>query len=188
MNEPAKDGNPKRALTTTSFMRGMTAMADPILSDLLEYDLSSPSFLRWKIYRGRLAKAGSPAGTMHKSGYYRIHFLGRFEFAHRLIWNMHRGDIPDGMQIDHIDGNRTNNAIENLRLATHAENKRNERTRKDSKSGVKGLHWFAAQERWRGQVYVNGELHMKTSKDRYVVESWLKETRHLLHGEFARNK
>lgn len=168
--------------------RGNDSVAETILSDVFVYDPSSPSCLRWKFSRGRNAKAGEAAGTMHKSGYYRVNSLGKFTFAHRIVWMMHFGDIPADMQIDHVDGNRTNNVVSNLRLASHGENKRNESIRADNSTGVKGLVWFKPRNSWRGQITFNGKTFIKTSKDREVVERWLMEKRVELHGEFARHR
>lgn len=58
-------------------------------------------------------------------GYTKIKMCGKSVFLHRLIWQEYNGDIPDGMMVDHIDGDPSNNNINNLRLATRAENGRN---------------------------------------------------------------
>lgn len=57
-----------------------------------------------------------------RDGYIRVRLLGREFRAHRIIWELHNGNIPEGMLIDHIDGNTRNNSIENLRLATRQQN------------------------------------------------------------------
>ena len=54
---------------------------------------------------------------------------------------MHNGKIPNGMQIDHIDHNKTNNKIDNLRLVTPKENNHNMKFRVTNKSGVTGVSW-----------------------------------------------
>ena len=60
----------------------------------------------------------SIAGTLRKDGYIGIFIKGTHYFAHRIIWEMHNGEIPSGMVIDHIDGNRSNNKIENMHFPT----------------------------------------------------------------------
>lgn len=60
-------------------------------------------------------------------------------YAHRAIWEMHRGSIPVGFQIDHIDTNRRNNKLGNLRLVTRKHNLRNSRKSSRNKSGITGV-------------------------------------------------
>lgn len=55
-------------------------------------------------------------------GYLRVRIDGRYQMVHRLVWNAYHGEIPDGMQVDHIDGDKHNNALMNLRLLTPSDN------------------------------------------------------------------
>lgn len=55
-------------------------------------------------------------------GYHRIPIVGGCVYAHRVVWVLNHGPIPDGMEINHKDGNKSNNAIENLELVTHQDN------------------------------------------------------------------
>lgn len=79
----------------------------------LELDPSVPSGLRWKIRppRSRL-KAGDPAGTLAKTGYWRV-TLNHIA-CHRVVWAIHHGQDPGAITIDHLDRDKNNNAIENL--------------------------------------------------------------------------
>lgn len=83
---------------------------------------------------------GEPVGyTCRRSGYVRFrHNTGNL-YVHRLVWEMHNGPIPQGMQIDHINGKRDDNRIENLRLVTQQVNLRNARLRDDSRTGIPGI-------------------------------------------------
>ena len=60
-----------------------------------------------------------------RDGYIRVRVLGREFKAHRIIWELFNGPIPEGMLIDHKDGNSRNNLIDNLRLATRQQNNSN---------------------------------------------------------------
>lgn len=162
-------------------------MASHILSEYFSYDPTSPSFLRWKINVGRRIKAGDPVGAISSYGYYRTKLNGKEIAAHRIVWQLHNGEIPEGLQIDHIDGVRVNNDISNLRVASVSENLQNQKRSAKNTTGVKGLTWNKADAAWRGSVQVKGVRNHFSSKSRHEVEEWLRNTRSSLHGEFARN-
>lgn len=98
------------------------AIAASDIREWISYNPKTGDF-RWIKSRGKV-KAGSVAGTMHQNGYIRIKFNGVFLFAHRLAWFYTYGVFPSGV-IDHMDGNKTNNKIQNLRDVSHAENNQN---------------------------------------------------------------
>lgn len=70
--------------------------------------------------------------------------------AHRLIWVWHFGPVPEGLDLDHIDGNKFNNRIENLRLATRRQNMQNMRPRNGRR--YKGVHWNRERGVWRAEI------------------------------------
>lgn len=75
----------------------------------------------------RVAKVGKPAGGHDVHGYAVCKIDGRFYKAHRIIYTMHYGTIPPTLVIDHIDRNKLNNKIDNLRAVTVHQNIRNSR-------------------------------------------------------------
>ena len=102
--------------------------------------------------------AGSVAGSPHNRGYITIGCDRRAYLAHRLAWLMIYGAFPEkGMDIDHIDGDRTNNKIENLRLASRKDNLKNAVGHKDSVSGVKGVSWAKKEGKWQVRFYRSGK-------------------------------
>lgn len=105
-------------------------------------------------------KPGSRAlGYITERGYYRGGLLGRQVMAHRVVWKWHYGTEPD--EIDHVDGDKTNNRIENLRAATRQDNVRNTSIRKTNKSGVQGVYWHAAKRAWIASIRTAGrQVHL----------------------------
>lgn len=98
--------------------------------------------------RSRLAKKGQKSGFVDSNGYTYIGFRGAMIKAHRIIWEMHYGEIPTGFEIDHIDGNRNNNLLSNLRMVTRAENLKNKALNKNNKSGVSGVRFNKRLSSW----------------------------------------
>lgn len=73
---------------------------------------------------------------------------------------MHNGPIPDGLFIDHINRNRTDNRIENLRLVTHKENMRNMSRRIDNRTGITGVQWNKKMYKWTAHLNLWGEKQL----------------------------
>ncbi len=110
--------------------------------DYFTYD-SELGVLLWKLPRPR-RHIGSVAGNKHANGrcwtvHVTIYGKQKRFYAHRVIWEMCHGNIPDGMCIDHIDGDGLNNRIDNLRAVTLSENQRNRRLVITSKTGIHGV-------------------------------------------------
>jgi hypothetical protein len=107
--------------------------------EVLDYDPGLGIF-RWKIDRPTVNKrAGDIAGSINKvSGYVVITIDGGQYYGHVLAWFFIHGEWPPS-QVDHRDLNRSNNAEDNLRLATMSQQRANQLVRRDSKTGVKGV-------------------------------------------------
>jgi hypothetical protein len=99
--------------------------------------------------------SGAEAGWTAKRGYVDVRIGKKIYKSHRLIWIMELGNIPEGFQIDHINGVRTDNRIANLRLVTSQENSRNQRRPVNNKTGVVGVYWHKGQKRWLASIGVN---------------------------------
>lgn len=108
------------------------------IKEFLDYNPETGSFT-WLQNRKGHTRAGMSAGCNHGKGYVTIAFDGIEYLAHRLAWAMSHGSLDINVQIDHLNGDRADNRLKNLRAATHAENCRNSKVRKHSKSGVKGV-------------------------------------------------
>lgn len=103
-------------------------------------------------------KQGTIAGSPHKNGYLVLGIDRRSILAHRAAWAIVNGSLPDnGLDIDHIDGDKRNNSISNLRVASRSDNLKNSKGHKDSKSGVKGVSWCKRRNKWQVRIFRNGE-------------------------------
>ena len=76
--------------------------------------------------------------------------------AHRTIWAMHYGTWPD-REIDHINQDRSDNRISNLRIVTSQENNRNRSMTPNNTSGHVGVYWDKNREKWAAQIMVSGK-------------------------------
>jgi hypothetical protein len=124
----------------------------------------------------------SGSGNGYRNG--RIH--DRKYFAHRVIWALVNGCWPQG-EIDHIDGDRSNNRINNLREATRSENERNKGRSSANTTGYKGVCRDRASGRWEAYIKLHGKRtflgrHSTPEKAHAAYVSASKR----LHGEFAK--
>ncbi len=118
------------------------------LKSLVVYDPSTGLFERRK---GRYSKAQrQTAMAKRPSGYLVLSVDKKCYAAHRLAWFYVYGTWPD--EIDHVDGDRANNRIANLRPATRTQNNVNSRLRKDNTSGFKGVSWDVGRGKWTVRV------------------------------------
>lgn len=110
--------------------------------DLFSYDEELGALL-WKVNRPK-RPVGSQAGNIKSDGrYITLHatLIGvkKRYYAHRIIWELHNGSIPEGICIDHIDGNGLNNRIGNLRAVSLSENQRNSKLDLRNTTGIQGI-------------------------------------------------
>jgi hypothetical protein len=104
---------------------------------------------------GYISHPSRKSGT---GGHRAIKIEQRRFFGHRIAWAMHYGDWPpDGFDVDHINGNRDDNSIVNLRLATRSQNIANSKRSKLNTSGVKGVTWSKRERKWMAQIRVAGK-------------------------------
>jgi hypothetical protein len=112
-------------------------------SNLFAYCEDSESKLINKINRPPRGKINEPAGYKRKDGYWLIGHNYRNVLLHRVIFEMFNGEIGYGIQIDHIDGNPSNNSISNLRSVSPEVNQRNMKMNVRNTSGKTGVSYLS---------------------------------------------
>jgi hypothetical protein len=156
-----------------------------LLDALFEYQPDG-RLLR-KITSNPRAKEGTYSGSQGKAGYLRTQVAGTLYFNHRLIWLMHHGSWPKNL--DHINNNKLDNRIENLRECNQTQNMQNCPNKKSNTTGVKGVGWRPDKKKFRARIVINQKEtcigHFLTLEE---ASQAIKEARTKYHGEFARHE
>lgn len=121
--------------------------------ELYNYNVTTGE-LTWKNPTNSHTVKGSVVGSLHKSGYLITSVMGRYFSLHRLIWIFMYGYNPES-DIDHIDGDKTNNRLSNLREVSTTCNVRNSKRKSSNKSGIKGVHFNSCKNKWIAEICVN---------------------------------
>ncbi len=152
-----------------------------------EWFIYEEGILYWKKSPGSNVKKGDQAGRVETDGYNRIKLKNKNYSTHRIIWEMFNEKINDKLKIDHIDGNRNNNFIENLRLATFSQNSNNYKKPKNNTSGYKGVSWKKQNNKWLVQITVNNKrVYIGYFIDLLTAAKAYNEAALKYHGEFAK--
>jgi len=156
------------------------------LKDLFNYD-SDTGIFTWKVKRKGTRGVGSQAGYKEKTGYITIRIDGINYAAHRLAWAYEHGYWPS-LDLDHIDCNRSNNRLSNLREATRSQNTCNTKISSNNTSGIKGVMWHKRNKKWCATIMLNQKAKWlgyfdNIEEAQHAVEAARSE----LHGEFARS-
>ena len=153
---------------TDSTLRPKTAPRNDLTAEavraLLDYDPAT-GVLTWrrreprtredKIFNGQFA--GKRAGARMQNGYTIVCISPGKYLAHRLAWLITHGDWPDA-DIDHINGDRGDNRLANLREASRSQNNANMGLRADNRSGVRGVFWDTRSQMWRAEIMMNNKV------------------------------
>lgn len=122
---------------------------------------------------------GRRCGSVNGEGYRHFTYNYQIYLEHRVIWEMFHGPIPDGYMIDHIDRDRKNNNLNNLRLVTHKGNQENRR--------AKGYSWDSQKGKWKARIVHHKKLihigHYDTEEEAHQAYLDKKRKLHLSFSE-----
>ena len=158
------------------------------LLQIFHYDNDQCCFY-WKKPTSFRVKKGDRAGYIDELGYRRISINNIRYREHQLVWLIERGSLSI-LQIDHIDGNKLNNHINNLREVTNKQNSENKSINKNNTSGIKGVYFDKARSKWHACItnnYKNYSLgRFKTieeAKNAYIYAAKKMHTHNLVNKE-----
>ena len=161
-------------------MRDLTV---DLLNELFDYDKETGNLI-WKRKSSAKVKVGDIAGTLKSNGYICVGINHNSYRAHRLIFLMHKGYLPK--TIDHINRDKLDNRIENLRAATVSQNQYNRKTNANNTSGYKGVSWHTENKNWVGRINLEGKtIHLGAFDNVEEAAEVVRKAREELHGNFA---
>ena len=137
------------------------------LNEVLKYEKET-GHVYWRS-KNKLVKS---CVTTKGARYKRIMINNKHYVLHRIIYQMHYGNLLPSEVIDHIDRNKQNNKIENLRKANVFINNQNQGERKNNTSGYKGVSWSKQRSKWRATITINNKhkhLGFFTAKEEAFV-------------------
>lgn len=168
-----------------------------VLRSLLRYDPDTGKLFwlrrdqeaesKWKAWNAKFAGKEALYG-LNDMGYRQGSVLRHRYLAHRVIWVMVHGKWPDG-EIDHINGDRSDNRLDNLREVTRSENSKNLKRPKNNKSGIVGVHWHKQTGTWKAVIYSSNKQfclgYFKRKADAAKARADA-ESRHGFHNNHGR--
>jgi len=139
--------------------------------------------LIWKNHRWS-RKNGSVAGVISRCGYLMVAINRKRYLVHRIVWIWHKGELPD--VLDHINGDKTDNRIDNLRPTTMSENAWNRTSKGRNTSGHKGVTKHKASGKWQVFITENGNYrYFGLYKNKDIAATIANLARFKYHGNFA---
>lgn len=168
----------------TSGKKEKLKVSQESLMEVLDYSPDTGVF-NWINGNLRNVKPGDIAGYKNSRGYIKIRVWSRLFFAHRLAWIYVYGEDIDGHEIDHINGDKSDNRICNLRISSHQQNMFNMKKKSTNKSGVKGVHFDKRCNKWRAQTSINKKrVHIGLFNTIESAENAIREFMVANHKEF----
>lgn len=125
------------------------------LREVLAYEPDSGTFT-WRLSLSPRCRVGGVAGSKQSDGYVVVRLDRVLYKAHRLAYAYAHGNMPEELQIDHVNGDKADNRLVNLRAVTQSQNQQNQRQKRaDNTTGVRGVSRYGSK--YRAEIVVNGE-------------------------------
>ena len=167
-------------------------LAVEFVRDRLAYNPDTGIFT-WRAHASQSKRwnsryAGTIAGS-HCRGYTQIQLpKPQNYYAHQIAWLLVYGVWPSG-SLDHINGCRSDNRIDNLRLATTSQNNCNRARQRNNSSGYTGICWNKQAKKWEARIYLdNRKLQWREFfTDKHEAAAARRAKLSEIHGEFARH-
>lgn len=161
----------------------------PPLTELrqwLRYDAQAGEFF-WIKCPGKKMQPGKKAGSIRRGGYIEIALHGQRMAAHRLAWLFVHKQDPGEHAIDHVNCDPSDNKICNLRLASSADNARNQRKKSGTSSKYKGVSWYKRKGKWIAHIRIEGRArHLGYFSDEQAAHAAYCAAAAQAFGDFAR--
>jgi len=154
------------------------------LNRLFKYD---DGFLYWREERKRFSTA-NPVGVNTSRGYLDVTLNGYKYRLHRIIWAWHFDRPEIGMDIDHINKNKSDNRIENLRVVTRSQNLHNQVARRGNKGGCVGVCFVKSKGYWQVTFCVDYKQVYLGSKHDYFEACCLRKSYEAKHSPLNKLK
>lgn len=156
-----------------------------IPNDIREYLRYEDGKLYWTKKACKRVIVGDEAKAIGSVGYKVVGFKGKQYLAHRVIWFLVKGEQPPKI-LDHINNDKLDNRIENLRGVTQNQNQYNSKIPKNNTSGIKGVSFIKSLNKWRARLRLNNKrIHIGLFTDLEDAANAVRETRQKLHGNYT---
>ena len=155
------------------------------LKKILHYDPEIGVFT-WLLKKSNRIKVGQIAGSRQVDilcgkAYIRIKISKKMYLAHRLAVLYITGNLPEN-EVDHLDGNGTNNKWKNIRCVSAIENQRNRRLQSNNSSGIGGVYWHVRNGKWHVRTWIGSKLIHLGYYDNLLDAASVKKSAEIKYG------
>jgi hypothetical protein len=161
----------------------MDDLTADFVREVFDYDPHTGA-IKWRVKYSRKVNAGMPAGYLDSGRYVRIRIKGRAYAAHRIAFLYMHGRWPTEF-LDHVNGDKTDNRLVNLRECSSAQNNSNRPYTRPTRAGVKGVR-LTPNGSYEARISANGRrIYLGKYDDAESAKAAYQSAALKYHGEFA---